>query len=125
MEFSLRKANKVIRKLDLHNGSIILIKTDSGLDEMSVLDQLGKAIGGTALKDILLVVVDDFDDITVVDEEAMNRSGWFHIDALSNMIHQGEVSEADWKDKPQDVREETTEETRNETTEAEEEKENE
>ncbi len=41
----------------------------------------------TDLKNIIIMVVADFSDISVIDEKSMNAHGWFRAETLRKLIH--------------------------------------
>ena len=80
--FSFRQLNKIIRKLELKDNSIVLVKAGTALAKIDNINELVKAGGRLDVKDILIVVVDDFDDLTVLDEQQMHKHGWWHVRGL-------------------------------------------
>lgn len=88
---SIKTLAKFVRKMRISNGDIIAIKSGTVLANKRTVDELSEAIGALNGKGkCVLIVVDDFDDLRVLDEKAMNERGWFYVDTLQKIIHQVE-----------------------------------
>lgn len=84
---SLRALGRLVKKLRIHDGDVILIREGSDLAKTQTIDEFLKTCSKQGLKRVMCVVVSDFDDLKIVDESAMNKHGWFKVNALSSMIH--------------------------------------
>lgn len=67
---------KMIRKLHLSDGDIVLIKRDSHLATKDMLEALGDEFEKNYKFRVLFVVVDDFDDISKADDDILRKAGW-------------------------------------------------
>ena len=75
-----RKLAQVIQKLNLENGNVILVKRGTKLAEQGHLNQLGNTIGEMGFtQQIILIVLDDFSDLSILNEAEMNKLGWQRI----------------------------------------------
>lgn len=81
------KLGKMAHKLRLCSDSIILLKRGTEIAQKDVIDSLVDSIQKTNLSNIILIVVEDFDDIRIMDEKQMNVRGWFKLETLQGMIH--------------------------------------
>lgn len=93
------KLGTSVRKLRLSENSLVLIKQGTSLSNMDALEDLAKTIGETRIKNVILVVVDSFDDVETLNEVEMNKRGWFHSDALARMIHANPTDNGKEEDK--------------------------
>lgn len=88
MDYSLRRLGNKVRKLHIESNSVVVIRNNTILSEN--IDELGKLIEQTGVKDVIVVIADDLNDIASFNEEFMNKHGWFKIDQLRRMIkHNG------------------------------------
>jgi len=84
---SIKQLGKIIRKLHLRNGDILMIKKGSGLDELETIDDISKQIGETlGLGHCLLLVVNNLDDLVRLDTKAMYKAGWVQVDHLADLF---------------------------------------
>lgn len=81
------KLGKMAHKLRLCSDSIILLKRGTEIAQKDTIDSLVDSIQHTNLSNIILIVVEDFDDIRIMDEKQMNVRGWFRLETLQNMVH--------------------------------------
>ena len=70
------KAREIVRSIPFGDGHVVLIKAGTPLATDKGIDVLGHAIA-TKFKDCIMVIVNDFDDLSVADEPYMNAHGWF------------------------------------------------
>jgi hypothetical protein len=86
-DLSPRVLKRFVKKLYLNDNDIILVKADSLLAKnKETLDGLAKVISATGRANIIMLVVDSFDDISVPDDEFMLRHGWFRVDTSEELI---------------------------------------
>lgn len=68
---------KIIRKLNISPGDVLLIKQDSELATKENLNRLGELFTEHYKGfNVVFVVVENFDDLQKADEETMNKFGW-------------------------------------------------
>lgn len=77
---SLRTLNKYVKKMRLTDGCIVMIRKDSDLAKE--VDDLSRILGQTKLRDIVIVIVDDFDEISIRDSKQMNDLGWYKLPSM-------------------------------------------
>ena len=85
----MHQIGKIIRRLRFNEGDILLIRKGSELAKQDVLASMSKAIGQVIKKTALLMVVDDFNDLTTISEEEMNKSGWYKIETVYEILKRG------------------------------------
>lgn len=74
--------SKLIKKFRLDSNSVLVVKSGTELAREDVISELKKVIERTSLKDVVVVVADDLDDIRGLNEIEMMRNGWYR----SNII---------------------------------------
>ena len=79
-------AHKMLRQLRIRNGDVILIKQSTELAIKGNMDVLAEALGKMGHTTTIMIVVEDFDNIKVIDELGMNKRGWFKARHLSKLI---------------------------------------
>lgn len=84
---SRRLLTKHIQKLHLQNGDVLAVKAGSAVAKQEILKGIADAMGRLGLKDIILVVVDRFDDLSVLNQKEMNKHGWYRVPQLQRLIH--------------------------------------
>lgn len=77
--FSHRQINKVARRLQLRDHSLLLVRAGTPLAETETLERLSAALGATGLHDVLLVVVDNLDDLRLLPKDQLHQAGWFRL----------------------------------------------
>lgn len=83
---TLRDIVRAIKKLHVANGDILLVKKGTSLAQGDDLDSLLTAGKQMGLDNVLVVLVDDFDDLTVLNEQGMANHGWFRAGALKRVL---------------------------------------
>lgn len=84
---SRKQLQKHIQKLTLREGDVILIKESSPTARREVIQGIVDALGKVGKRNIILVVVDDFDDLSILNEQEMAKHGWYRVPALQKLIH--------------------------------------
>lgn len=85
-EFSLRKLASRVKKWKLTDRCVIAICSDSPLASQDNLKDFIAVIEQTQLKDIVIAIVDELNEFSVINETEMNKRGWFKIDHLAKII---------------------------------------
>lgn len=67
---------KNLRKLDIKNGDVIVVKRFPGLTA-NVIEWIATELGERGLADCIVVAVDKMSDIKSIDEKVMNTYGWY------------------------------------------------
>lgn len=67
---------RTVRLLDVHDGQVLAIKRGTSLANMDSINALSKAFASTKRGDVIIIVVDEFDDLTVLSEQQMSQAGW-------------------------------------------------
>jgi stalled ribosome rescue protein Dom34 len=71
------EARRYIRTLNVQDGNVLAIKAGTRLGNKESIQALSRAFAATKRTKVVIVVVDDFDDLSVLDEEGMNKLGWY------------------------------------------------
>lgn len=77
--FSFRQLNKIIRKINLSDNNIVLIKYGTALAKIDNLKRFTYAIEEAGFNNVIVAVADDLDDLSVLDESKMNKAGWYYM----------------------------------------------
>lgn len=64
------------RALKANDGDIILVKRGSHLTAERNLNDLAASLGRTGRGRCILIIVDDFDNLSILTEEEMGKHGW-------------------------------------------------
>ena len=72
------EARKIVRAVDIGDGDIILVKSGTDLATTKGVEIFSNAVAQKH-NDCILVVVDNLDDLTVLDEEGMRKHGWVKV----------------------------------------------
>lgn len=81
---SLRQLTHFVRKLNLKPKSILAFQ--DGAITYEGLKGLSRSMGEAGIKEVVLLVVKDINDIANLDEETMNKFGWFHLPQLMKTL---------------------------------------
>lgn len=68
-----------VNKLRVEDGDVILIKANSRMAQKGNFEAFASYLGKTGRGKCVVCVVEEFDDLTVLDAEAMRRQGWARI----------------------------------------------
>lgn len=72
------KVREALRAVEVPNPCVLLIKHGTTLATKPMIDELIKTMNRTRIQG-MVVVVDDFDDLSVVDAEQMEKLGWRYV----------------------------------------------
>jgi len=81
---SLRQLTHFCRKLNLKPKSILAFQ--DGVITYEGLKDLSRSMGEAGIKEVVLLVVKDINDIANLDEATMNKYGWFHLPQLMKKL---------------------------------------
>ena len=95
MQFSLKQAGKLVRKMRINDGDVILLKPPMHPFKGGIIEALRRRKHTTGT---MVVLVEDFDDMKALNEQSMNKLGWYHLDHLRRLLKQ-KASEKDEEDK--------------------------
>ena len=73
---------KVISSLKVNNGDVILVRNQSLVHRN--MNKIAEVLGDAGLDKCIMIAVNEFDDLTIVDEEGMKAHGWQRIETESN-----------------------------------------
>ncbi len=90
---SRRLLCKHLQKINLHDGDVLAVKASSQTAKKEILEGIVKALERIGRKNIILVVVDDMRDLSVLDEKEMAKHGWFRVQTLQKLVHTGPEKE--------------------------------
>ncbi|OHB71826.1 MAG: hypothetical protein A2W23_06015 [Planctomycetes bacterium RBG_16_43_13] len=84
--FSFRQINKFVGKLHLRDGDVLALKYGTNIAQKDFIDKLTNAIVTAGHLNVIIIVVDSFDDLNVLDQETMNKMGWFRKEQLLKVL---------------------------------------
>lgn len=94
--FGVRQINKIVKRLRLSENCVICVKSGTPLAKQDAIDGISKAISeNVKVKGIVLIVVDDLDDLSVLNQDEMNEHGWYSTTQLGNFILRGKGKQDD------------------------------
>lgn len=70
----MNKIGKMLRKIRLENGSVLVIKADSELAQS--VESIAQGVDGMGLSNVLLIVTSDLENIRALPDEEMHKLGW-------------------------------------------------
>jgi hypothetical protein len=85
---SVRQMSRLLKRFALHDGDILAIKYQTENANKIAIDAITKAVSDMGI-DILVIVVADFDDLSVLNETAMNARGWYRLKTLQRVMNHG------------------------------------
>ena len=85
-QLSARQMAKILKKLQIHENDIILIRRDKFTDE-EILNQIRRGVDTLGLKRVLAILVDENEDIRTLNQQDMNKYGWIHIDQVNKVTN--------------------------------------
>src|SRR4030066_1555379 len=83
---SRRQLAKMLTKFRVNNGDVLAIQTGSISAKVEIVKAITEALGRIGRKDVIVVVVDDFSEMKVLNETEMNKQGWYRIKTLRKFI---------------------------------------
>jgi hypothetical protein len=87
MSISNKDLNKIVRKLRVTNNSVLMVRESSALATKDTISDMAKMFEQIGLKNVVVVVVDEFNHLETVSETEMNKLGWFKIEALRKIVN--------------------------------------
>lgn len=85
---SIRQLARLLKKFHVEDGDIIALRNRSTNANYETIEQLSKALGRIDRHHVLVIVVDDFDDMQVLNETEMNKRGWFRLEQISKSLRE-------------------------------------
>jgi len=85
-KMSGKRIARYLRKLNIKEDTILLIKSHSPLADKENMDALLRALKVLKLTRVIIGVVDDINAIRPVSEADMNNAGWYHIKTLKGLL---------------------------------------
>lgn len=82
---SCRQMARLLKKMKIGNGDILAIRFQSPEANVQTIDLITKGLEQINVS-ALVIVVNDFDDLTVLNETEMNKRGWYHLSSISRVI---------------------------------------
>lgn len=82
---SVRQLSRLLKKYNIRNGDILALRHQSENANLDAIDMITKALTSMQVN-ALVIVVDDFNDLSVLDELEMNKRGWYRIEKLMRII---------------------------------------
>ena len=82
--------SRLLKKYNIHSGDILALKHQSENANKDAIEVITEALTRMELN-VLVIVVNDFNDLTVLNEVEMGKNGWFRLARFSK-ISNGEKS---------------------------------
>lgn len=101
---SVRQMAKILKNFHVRDGDIIALKHQSPLANEKAIDAILHAVEQMKIT-VLVLVVKEFDDLTVLNETEMNKRGWFRFKSMSRIVPGA------FKEEAKDVKETEDDET--------------
>ena len=80
---SSRQMARPLKKFKINDGDILAVKFKSPNANQTAIEAVIAALDKMGLKDVLVIVVDDFNDLSVLNETEMNKQGWYKLSSLA------------------------------------------
>lgn len=77
---------RLIKKLHVGDGDVIALKFQSNLANKETIELIANALNRMGLEQSLVVVVEDFGDLSVLNETEMNKRGWYRLSKISKVL---------------------------------------
>jgi hypothetical protein len=82
---SVRQIAKLLKKFHVQNGDILALRYKTPTANKEVIDLITEALGRLKI-DALVIVVEDFDDLSALNETEMNSQGWYKLKTLAKIM---------------------------------------
>ena len=102
INLSRRLLCKHLQKIHINNGDVLAVRAGTPSAKEEILQGIADALGRIGKKDIIIIVVDRFDDLSVLNETGMNKHGWWKIPQLAKLIHLKKDGEEEKKEEAND-----------------------
>jgi hypothetical protein len=86
---SVRQMSRLLKRFALHDGDILAIKYQTENANRDAIDVIAKAFSQMEMTNVLVIVVNNFDDLSVLNETAMNARGWYRLKTLQRVMNHG------------------------------------
>lgn len=93
----MRQFAKLLKKFHVNNGDVILLKHQSANANERAINGISKAIAGMGVN-VVIIVVDNFDDLTVLNETEMSKRGWYRMRSLRKIMRPNAPEERETDD---------------------------
>lgn len=90
---SNKKVAQLVRKLRIEPNSVVLLKGGTFMARKDVIDAMDQAFKQAKIDKVVLVVVENFDDLSVLDEKEMNVRGWYRRERIERVFQRGKRRE--------------------------------
>ncbi len=77
---------RLLKKFGLRDGDILALKHQSEIANEDAIKTITKGLAQMGLSQVLVIVVGDFNDLTVLNETAMNARGWYRLKTLQRVM---------------------------------------
>lgn len=92
MSIHQRDMIRLVKKLRIDNNCVIVIKEGSELATTDVIRSLEMIIGKTNLKNVIILVAKDPENISSFNEVAMQRGGWYRSSIIQKLVGKRDAS---------------------------------
>lgn len=81
-----------VRKMKIQPRSVILFK--AGTITIEGLEEFGKAVQTNKIPDVILLVVEDVNEVRALNEQEMNKHGWYKTNTLNKLMLKREAEKS-------------------------------
>ena len=83
---NVKEQKQFIKKFRIASDSILLVKQGCALADKMTLNTFGETVKDMGLKNVLVIVVEDLDDVSIFNRVDMNRLGWYRLNDVNRLI---------------------------------------
>jgi hypothetical protein len=83
---SVRQMCRILKHYNIKSGDILALKHQSENANIDAIEAITKALTHMNV-DALVIVVNNFEDLTVLNETAMNARGWYNMKSLAKIMN--------------------------------------
>lgn len=83
---SVRQMAKLLKKFGIRNGDILALKYQTPTANVEAIEAITNALGRMEMDKVLVIVVEDFSDLSLLNEADMNKHGWFRMKSLAKLV---------------------------------------
>jgi len=74
-----RNFKHIVKRLRIKDGDILAIQHGTWLAKRDKIEMLGEFLGKSSRGRCLVIVLNDLDDVANLNEQAMNKHGWYKL----------------------------------------------
>jgi hypothetical protein len=83
---NVKEMKQFIRKFRISSDTVILVRQGCALADKMTLNSFEQVVKEMGLKNVLVIVVEALDDVTVLQHLDMNRLGWYRMTDVQRLV---------------------------------------